>query len=118
MDGSVIVGSVFIILSSLGGIAGIIGAAGWARAERIRAEGKAGRKALPDETQDAVLTELKALKQQMAEMQSTGHQFDLSFDAALGRLEGRVDRLETKAAATATAAPTDASHSLRNGATL
>ena len=45
-----------------------------------------------------MLAELKAMKQQMAERHSTSHQFDLSFDEALNRLEGRVGRLETKSA--------------------
>jgi hypothetical protein len=100
MECGQIVGTVLVILSAFGGIAGIVGVAGWARAERIRTEAHAGRHAAPAAPQDAVLIELKALKRQIAEMQSTGHQFDLSFDAALGRLENRVDRLETKAAAT------------------
>ncbi|MGI4789375.1 MAG: hypothetical protein ACRYFS_11070, partial [Janthinobacterium lividum] len=43
----------------------------------------------------AVLAELKAMKQQISEMQSIGHQFDISFDAALNRLEERVSRVET-----------------------
>ena len=38
------------------------------------------------------------MKQQIAEMHSTSHQFDLSFDEALNRLESRVGRLETKSA--------------------
>jgi len=45
-----------------------------------------------------VIAELRALKQQMAEMHSTSHQFDLSFDEALSRLEGRIGRVETKVA--------------------
>ena len=68
-----------------------------------------------DKAQDsAVLTELKALKQQMAEMHNTSHQFDISFDEALGRMEGRVGRLETKNAA-GTSVVTDAPPILRNG---
>lgn len=49
----------------------------------------------PDQT---VLDELKALRRQMQEMQNTCHQFDMSFDAALTRLEERVSRVETKVA--------------------
>ncbi len=107
--------AIFIILSSLGGVAAIIGAAGWAKAERIRAE-RMGRAEVASDTAQAsaVLTELKALKQQMAEMHSTSHQFDISFDEALSRMEGRVGRMETKSAA-GTSATTDAPAILRNG---
>lgn len=81
-----------------GGIAGVIGAFGWARAESIRAKGRGGHSPA-SEASSAVLAELKALKHQINEMQSTGHQFDISFDAALARLEQRVSHLETKTAA-------------------
>ena len=106
--------AIFIILSSLGGVAAIIGAAGWAKAENIRAERRGRAEPTADTAQDsAVLSELKAMKQQMAEMHSTSHQFDLSFDEALNRMEGRVSRLETKSAASATHTPAEAT--LRNG---
>ncbi|MBV9849739.1 MAG: hypothetical protein JO250_08725 [Armatimonadetes bacterium] len=84
-------------LAALGGIAGVIAAAGWARAECIRAEGK--RRPASDASQETILAELKHLKQQIKEMQSTSHEFDLSLDAALTRLEQRVNRLEAKAPA-------------------
>lgn len=45
---------------------------------------------------DSVLEEVRALRLQMEQMQSTCHQFDLSFDAALNRLEERVQRVELK----------------------
>jgi hypothetical protein len=90
-------GAVMMILSGCGGIAGIIAASGWAKAEKIRAEGRSPRMA--GVRDDAVLAELKALKEQMQEIQSTGHQFDISFDATLTRLEERVNRIETKSAA-------------------
>jgi len=45
-----------------------------------------------------VVAELRALKQQRAEMHSTSHQFDISFDEALSRLEGRIGRVEAKVA--------------------
>ena len=48
-------------------------------------------------------------------MQNTGHQFDLSFDAALNRLEGRVDRIETRSSVY-TATPPE-TQPLRNGTT-
>jgi hypothetical protein len=57
---------------------------------------------------------LKAMQQKMAEMHSTSHQFDISFDEALNRLEGRVGRLETKSAV-ATSVATEAPTTLRNG---
>lgn len=82
-----------IILSACGGIAGIIAADGWAKAEQRRAEGKA-----PRTDHDPILAELTALKSQMREMQETGHQFDLSFDSTLSSLTERVSRLETRAA--------------------
>ena len=92
----------------LGGVAGIIGAAGWARAECIRAEGK--RRSASDASQEAILAEIQALRQQIQEMQSTGHQFDLSFDEALTRLEQRVGGLERKAAAPVVMSQPEASH--------
>lgn len=51
------------------------------------------------------------MRQQMAEMHSTSHGFDISFDEALSRLEGRVGRLETSSAA----GTNDAPAVLRNG---
>ncbi len=107
--------AVFITLSSLGGIAGIIAASGWARAVNVRAERMSQAASASDTAQDsAVLAELRALKQQMAEMHSTSHQFDISFDEALNRMDGRVGRLETKSAV-ATSVTTDAPPTLRNG---
>ncbi len=107
--------AIFIILSSLGGIAGIVAAAGWAKAEHIRAERMGRTESASDTAQDsAVLAELKALKQQIAEMHSTSHQFDISFDEALSRMESRVGRLETKTAV-GTAVTSDTPPTLRNG---
>jgi hypothetical protein len=54
---------------------------------------------------EAILQEMQALRRQMQEMQSTCHQFDISFDAALNRLEERVSRVEVKAAGFSTAYP-------------
>ena len=48
---------------------------------------------------DSVLEEVRALRRQVEQMQSTCHQFDLSFDAALSRLEERVHRVESKLSA-------------------
>ena len=88
-------------LAVLGGIALVILASAKAKLEHRRLDMRQGqpvetRSALPE---DRVLAELKAMQQQMAEMQNTSHQFDLSFDAALSRLEERVSRVETKTAA-------------------
>ncbi len=101
-------------LAVFGGIAMIILASAKAKLEHRKLDMRQGQ---PQETrgsltEDRVLTELKAMQQQMAEMQSTGHQFDISFDAALNRLEERVSRVETKT----TAAPVRRDEPLqRNG---
>ncbi len=47
-------------------------------------------------------------------MHSTSHQFDISFDEALSRVEGRVNRLETKSA-TALTQQAETPTTLRNG---
>ena len=107
--------AIFIILSSLGGVAGIIAASGWARAVNVRAERMSQAASTQDAAQDsAVLMELKALRQQMEQMQSTSHGFDLSFDEALNRMDGRVGRLETKSAV-GTSATADVPATVRNG---
>ena len=106
-------GHILTVLSVFGGIAGTIVAFGWARAERIRAERTAGQPSvLPAD--NAVLSELKAMRQQMEQMQSTSHQFDISFDEALSRLEGRINRLETKSAV-GTVIAAEETKTLRNG---
>ena len=86
---------------TFGGVALIIWTSVQAKIARIKAEAQVRQQqtAVPQDT--AVLAELKALKQQMAEMHSTSHQFDISFDEALNRLEERVRRVETKPAAPA-----------------
>lgn len=61
-----------------------------------------------------MLAELRGLKQQIGEMQSTSHQFDLAFDAALERMEQRVAFLETKSISVS-AATADTPTVLRNG---
>ncbi len=104
--------AIFILLTVFGGVSGVIAVAGWTRAERIRVLGRTGQ--LSGRSEDPVLAELKALKQQIGEMQSTSHQFDLSFDESLTRLEQRVNHLETK---TATPVPvsTETPNVLKNG---
>lgn len=90
-------GAATVMLSIFGGISLVVWASTKARIARMMAD-RASQftGTLPQD--GAVLAELKAMKQQMAEMHSTSHQFDLSFDDALNRLEGRVSRIETKAA--------------------
>ena len=96
-----------------GGISAIILASSKARIDKMRAERQLWQQ--PGQQSDtAVLAELKALRQQMAELQSTGHQFDISFDEALNRMESRVNRLETKSAVSTTTS-TDMPNTLRNG---
>ena len=103
----------FVTFGSFGGVALIIWTSVQAKIARIKAEAEAHRiMAAPPQT-DTVLAELKAMRQQMEQMQSTSHGFDLSFDEALNRMEGRVGRLETKSAVGAATVPTEAT--LRNG---
>ncbi len=105
-------------LSVFGGIALVIWASARAKLEHRKLDMMRGQP-LPETrqapTEDRVLAELKAMQQQMAEMQSTSHSFDLSFDEALNRLESRVSRIETKSAAATAAPATDATTPLRNG---
>lgn len=98
-----------IMFSFFGGISLLVWTSTRAKIERIKAERQMGQ---PVEA-SPILAELQTLTRQMAEMQSTNHQFNISFDAALDRLENRVGRLETKAAVTV--ATPDAPPTLRNG---
>lgn len=91
-------------LGFFGGIGVVILAANKAKIDKMRAEREIMQQSLTPRG-ESTSTELQALKQQISEMQSTGHQFDISFDAALSRLEERVNRVETKVAAAPTAAP-------------
>ena len=85
-----------------GGISAVILASSKARIDKMRAERQIWQQ--PATSDPALLEEMKAMRQQMGEMQSTSHQFDLSFDAALNRLEERVSRVETKTTETRTPA--------------
>jgi len=49
-----------------------------------------------DQADQSVLTELRDLRNQMAELRDTTTKYDLSFDAALQRIESRVGRLEQR----------------------
>lgn len=102
-----------VLFGTFGGVSLIIWTSVQAKIARIKAEAEASRGAAAPMPNDTLLAELKALKQQMAEMHSTSHQFDISFDEALSRMEGRVGRLETRSAASVTSTPAEAT--LRNG---
>lgn len=92
------------ILGTFGGVALVILAGNKAKIDRMRAEREIMQQSLAPRGESSS-AELQALKQQVSEMQNTSHQFDISFDAALSRLEERVNRVETKVAAAPTAAP-------------
>ena len=105
-------------LAWFGGIAMIILASAKAKIENRKLDMRQVQPLEPriPVSEDRVMTELKAMRQQMEQMQSTSHQFDISFDEALNRLEGRINRLETKAAVS-TAQTTETTQTLRNGQT-
>ncbi len=63
---------------------------------------------------DEVMAQLQALRAEVVGLKDTGHQFDLSFDEALTRLEQRVGRIETKTAVS-TPHTSEATDVLRNG---
>ena len=109
-----IIGDLLETISVFGGISLVV----WTSAKAILEHRKLGMMArqpvVPTLPNDPVLAELKDLKQQMAEMHSTSHQFDISFDEALSRMEGRVNRLETKSTAAITQ-QTETPTTLRNG---
>ena len=109
-----IISDILTPLSVFGGIALVITASAKAKLEHRKLDMRGSQPVQPAApVNDALLTELRDLKRQIAEMQSTGHQFDISFDEALSRMEGRVSRLETKAAAPV--AVPEAPAVLRNG---
>ncbi len=89
----------FATLGTFGGVSLIIWTSMQAKIARIKAEAQVCRQSTAPTEDGAVLAELKALRQQMEQMQSTSHGFDLSFDEALGRLESRVGRVEARGAA-------------------
>lgn len=127
-----VIGDVLQPLAVFGGIAMVIWASAKAKLEHRKLDMMGGRQQQSSQAgqaerennqfplvsgakQDsAVLAELRGLKQQIGEMQSTSHQFDLAFDAALERMEQRVAHLETKSIS-ASAAAADAPTILRNG---
>ncbi len=104
-------------LAIFGGIASIIWASARAKLEHRKLDMQRGQplETRPSASEDKVLAEMQALRQQMEQMQSTSHSFDLSFDEALNRLEGRISRLETKTAAAPATNAAETSPTLRNG---
>lgn len=102
-----------VLFGTFGGVSLIIWTSMQAKIARIKAEAEATRVTAAPMPEGAVLAEMKAMRQQMAEMHSTSHEFDIAFDGALSRLESRVGRLETKSAASVANAPAEAT--LRNG---
>lgn len=61
----------------------------WVKLAEIKAR---GGNALSEE----VRNELREMKSQLAELRETTTRFDLSFDAAITRLEDRVDQIERR----------------------
>ena len=90
-------------LGFFGGIGLIILAGNKAKIDKMRAEREIMQQSLAPRGMNAP-ADLQGLKEQISEMQNTSHQFDISFDAALSRLEERVNRMEAKAAAVPTPA--------------
>lgn len=96
-----VIGDVLETLAVFGGIAMVIWASARAKLEHRKLDMMRGQplETRPAASEDKLLAEMKAMRQQMEQMQSTSHQFDLSFDEALNRLEGRINRVEMKSAA-------------------
>ena len=96
-----------ILLSIFGGASLIIKTSAQAKIAHLRAmrESSQAPQTAVAPQDEAVLAGLKALQQQIADVQNTSHQFDISFDAALTRLEERVSRVEAKAVGTPARAP-------------
>lgn len=84
--------------SIFGGISLVILAGNKAKIDKMRAEREIMQQSLTPRS-ELSSTDVQGLKEQISEMQNTSHQFDISFDAALSRLEERVSRVETKVAA-------------------
>ena len=85
------------MLGFFGGIGLVILASNKAKIDRMRAEREIMQQSLAPRG-ELPSTDVQGLKLQISEMQNTSHQFDISFDAALSRLEDRISRVETKVA--------------------
>lgn len=48
------------------------------------------------QTDDSVMAELRDMKRQVAELRDTSTQYDMSFDAALQRMESRMVHIESR----------------------
>ena len=107
-----IVGDLLQMVGIFGGISLVILAGNKAKIDKMRAEREIMQQSLTPRG-ELSSADVQGLKQQISEMQNTSHQFDISFDAALSRMDGRVGRLETKSAVGVATAPTEAT--LRNG---
>lgn len=90
---------VFQILAIFGGVAAVILASAKAKLMHRLADRAQWQQTAAPRQDDAVLAELKSLKQQMNEMNSTANGFNIALDTAVNRLEERVGRLETRNAA-------------------
>jgi TolA-binding protein len=66
---------------------------------------------------DQMTTQIAELRAEIASLRDTSHQFDLSFDETLTRMEQRVWRLETKSATSAavSSTTTETPQTLTNG---
>ena len=91
------IGDLLEMLGIFGGVALVILAGNKAKIDKMRAEREIMQQSFAPRG-ESESTELRALKDQVSEMQNTSHEFDISFDAALSRLEERVSRVETRVA--------------------
>ncbi len=91
-------GELIEFLGFFGGIGLVILAGNKAKIDKMRAEREIMQQSLAPRG-ELSSADVQSLKQQISEMQNTSHQFDISFDAALSRLEDRISRVETKVAA-------------------
>lgn len=66
----------------------------WTSHQRRMAEIKARAANVQGPVLDEVRTQLMAMREDIASLRDTTTRFDMSFDAAVSRLEQRVDRLE------------------------
>ena len=99
-----IIECVGIFGSIFGGISLVILAGNKARIDKMRAEREIMQQSLAPRS-ELSSSDVQGLKQQISEMQNTSHQFDISFDAALSRMEDRISRVETKVAVVPQAPP-------------
>lgn len=92
-------GDILEILAPFGGISLVIWTSAKAKMMHRMTDRAQWQQQVAPRQDDAVLAELKSLKQQMNEMHSTANGFNIALDSAVSRLEERVGRLETRDAA-------------------